>query len=429
MQIKTLGHASFCLKDDSGSPILLTDPWLIGSAYWRSWWLQNYPTHSDIEYLKSTQYIYLTHEHPDHLHIPSIRLLGKKPQYICPNLPNTIFCDFLRQEGFNSRSIESYSWEKISQDVSILSIPTWNGDSLLLVDTPSSFIININDTKPNVSLRKRLSEYCSKTEKKIILLSSYSPASIVNSFTREGTRISMKQKNDYVNYVCNLCDELKADFFMPFASQVVFLRSDSEWANTYKVTYGDLKQHWSSSATLVPPHTNLDFKTWQYDSIPEENYNSMNSDERNNIILAEEAKDSQILIDSNDFKVFQNKFSLIRFLLIPFFTNGIAFKFPDQKFIYYPLSGKTKSSYSKYSVEFVVPKAPFKDTLHRDQIGDLGIAMFTLADLDQKTKPAYVYGFLILTMLHDYEHLKTIRGFFNWVKGGFFQYFKNLPVV
>ena len=40
MNLKTYGHATLSLENDE-KPILITDPWLIGSCYWRSWW--NYP--------------------------------------------------------------------------------------------------------------------------------------------------------------------------------------------------------------------------------------------------------------------------------------------------------------------------------------------------------------------------------------------------
>ncbi|CAN5285419.1 hypothetical protein BH20ACI1_BH20ACI1_05520 [soil metagenome] len=40
---KTLGHATLLLFEN-GKPLIATDPWLIGSAYWRSWWLEKYPT-------------------------------------------------------------------------------------------------------------------------------------------------------------------------------------------------------------------------------------------------------------------------------------------------------------------------------------------------------------------------------------------------
>ena len=50
MKLETLGHASMLLATDAGRPLLLTDPWLLGSAYWRSWWLENAPDDGQIGY-------------------------------------------------------------------------------------------------------------------------------------------------------------------------------------------------------------------------------------------------------------------------------------------------------------------------------------------------------------------------------------------
>src|SRR5579863_6400002 len=44
--------------------------------------------------------VYVTHEHPDHFHMPSIRRLGKGPLYLFPALPETGFVGYLRNQGY-----------------------------------------------------------------------------------------------------------------------------------------------------------------------------------------------------------------------------------------------------------------------------------------------------------------------------------------
>src|SRR5690242_2595082 len=43
LTLRTLGHACLALYREGEAPVLITDPWLLGSVYWRSWWLQHYP--------------------------------------------------------------------------------------------------------------------------------------------------------------------------------------------------------------------------------------------------------------------------------------------------------------------------------------------------------------------------------------------------
>ena len=84
MRFRVLGHA--CLEVTSNSKQLLCDPWLVGSAYWRSWW--NYPPVPDdlVDTLKP-DFIYLTHMHWDHFHGPTLRRLGLDRAYACSEDP------------------------------------------------------------------------------------------------------------------------------------------------------------------------------------------------------------------------------------------------------------------------------------------------------------------------------------------------------
>ena len=276
MKLETLGHAGMLLSDDDGAPLLLTDPWLIGSTYWRSWWLQNYPTAEKLDQLARVKYAYITHEHPDHFHPPALRRLGAGPQYLCPDLPENRIEQFLTEKGFKIDHLKKLEWRALTERVRVLSIPLWNDDSVLLVDTPTAFIVNLNDSKPSKANLRRIRKFIDAevpAEKTRIALASYSPASLVNSFMRDTERVSMKQKADYVRDTSEVCDILGAEYFMPFASQVVFLRTDSEWANAFKVTMEDMRKNWSAKAELLNPYSQIDLETREHTYTAPEDYN------------------------------------------------------------------------------------------------------------------------------------------------------------
>jgi len=86
LHLRTLGHACAVLYRDGEAPLLATDPWLLGSVYWRSWWLQHYPSAEEIDWVAKSPVVYVTHEHPDHFHMPTIRRLGLSPVYLFPAL-------------------------------------------------------------------------------------------------------------------------------------------------------------------------------------------------------------------------------------------------------------------------------------------------------------------------------------------------------
>jgi hypothetical protein len=249
MDIETVGHAGLLIRDDHGAPVLFTDPWITGSCYWRSWWLQNYPREELLRELQSVAWCFITHEHPDHFHTASIRVLGTGPRYLCPDLPQGRMAGYLTAQGHDASVVPAFQWKQIHAAVRVLSIPLFNDDSVLVIDTPTAVIINLNDSKPRRRQLRQLSDDLDEAApgKTRILLSSYSPASIVNSFMRSAQRVSLREKADYVRYVETNCRLMKIDYFMPFASQVIFKRRDSAWANDFKVTFEDLQKHWGRS--------------------------------------------------------------------------------------------------------------------------------------------------------------------------------------
>lgn len=422
MKLETLGHAGLYLKDGNNKPLLLTDPWLIGSCYWRSWWLQNYPTKEKFQELQTVKYCYITHEHPDHFHTASIRKLGKAPTYLSPQLPQEQISKFLTEQGLKTEIISLKKWKKISEQVSILSIPLYNDDSVLIIMTPTAVIVNFNDAKPSEGQVRDIRSFIDKTqsEKKIILLSSYSPASIVNSFLKGSKRLSMKDKKEYVTFISKNCKLLKADFFLPFASQVIFYRSDSKWANEYKVHYNDLKKYWSAEGTqLCPPFTTIDLKSFDYSFAAEENYNEAPEIVMEKVKAQEEIDEKAGFTKEDELKL-KRKLAANRLFFIPLFPKGIGVKTDNSVFTYFPFSNKlVENSESTPTFTLMIPTQALKDVLNYGHFGDLGITMFTLIQLNRNISPKMIYLFFILITLHDYGHTKSFGNFFKWLKQTF----------
>jgi len=429
MKLETLGHAGMLLSDANGSPLLLTDPWLIGSTYWRSWWLQNYPTAEKLAILSEVKYAYITHEHPDHFHPPSLRRLGKKPQYLCPDLPENRIDAYLTENDFSVEPLIRMKWRALTENVRVLSIPLWNDDSVLLVDTPTAFIINLNDSKPSFGNLKRIrafaNEHIDRT-KKCIVLSSYSPASIVNSFMRDSERVTMKDKSAYVKRTSEVCDILGADYFMPFASQVIFLRSDSQWANSFKVSMEDMRRDWSAKTELLNPYSQIDLETMTVTHTAPEDYNE---DWRTQLekVTAQEQLDETIEIGDEDIARLEKKMRVIRLMAMVLFPRGVGFRIRDLELTFRPWTGRVTRGKATGNFVLNVPAAAIKDALAYDHFGDLGITMFTIVNLNRSTRPLLVYLFFIVLTLHDYKHITSVGGFFKWAKSVFNTRAWNIP--
>lgn len=80
-----VSHA--CIYFDFNGFKILTDPWLIGSSYYRSWWHFPKPSKTP-EALQDMNLITISHEHADHFHPPSLR---KFPRTIPVWIPKLFF--------------------------------------------------------------------------------------------------------------------------------------------------------------------------------------------------------------------------------------------------------------------------------------------------------------------------------------------------
>jgi hypothetical protein len=418
--LQTLGHASIVLYRDGEAPLLLTDPWLVGSVYWRSWWLQHYPDAATLDWLAGAANVYITHEHPDHFHAPSLRRLGTGPQYLFPALAERGFLDYLHARGYRARVVPAGQWRPLADGIAILSLPLWNDDSLLLIDTPRALILNFNDAKPPPPVVRAVRRLADRLAKPRILLASYSPASVINGFSDASGPLTLKQPRDYVAFACRLSERLAADVFLPFASQAVFERADSAWANAYRTSYADLERYWNSQTRLLPPYTRLDLDDLSHVSVPPKDYRPVPANRiaaRTGERLAAENATS---LTASDAAALQRKLNLWRWLLWALFPRGFAFEAGDQALVYDPKQGRVRLEPAGDYGDFVisVPPLTLREALVNDHLTDLGITMVVRVRLLRRLDPRKVYGLFVLFQFDDYGHMRRPGAFIRWLGSG-----------
>ena len=71
--VQFLAHA--CLSIESNNIKIITDPWLEGPCFMRGWWHDPRPPENAIEELLSADVIYISHNHPDHMHVETLKFL------------------------------------------------------------------------------------------------------------------------------------------------------------------------------------------------------------------------------------------------------------------------------------------------------------------------------------------------------------------
>lgn len=108
ISLRFFNHAFLKFKTKKIS--FCTDPWAIGPAFYNGWWLKN-NTHKDwVEELNNSNFIYISHNHPDHLHPQTLSKLNKDKKILVPNFLSNSTYLFLKDEGF--KNIKKLEFEK-----------------------------------------------------------------------------------------------------------------------------------------------------------------------------------------------------------------------------------------------------------------------------------------------------------------------------
>lgn len=148
-------HAHACIEVIYNDFHLLCDPWLEGPAFLGAW-LQYPPANVGIKDLKPDA-IWISHEHSDHFHIPTLEKIDKNIPIYIPAFPNGRMEMELEKLGFKNIYIMPWG-EKVNINSSI-SITTyqpsslWN-DAFVLIEIGSFKFLNLNDAGINHQVAK-----------------------------------------------------------------------------------------------------------------------------------------------------------------------------------------------------------------------------------------------------------------------------------
>lgn len=100
VNIRWINHATVFIECNGIS--IITDPWIFGPAFLTGWWLNSPSPSESMDLLKQADYVYISHNHPDHLHAETLALLDKKKTIITPNFLSKSSEIFLKNMGFKA---------------------------------------------------------------------------------------------------------------------------------------------------------------------------------------------------------------------------------------------------------------------------------------------------------------------------------------
>lgn len=258
---ETIGNATVIAYDNI--PVLATDPWVQGSAYFGSWRMSHKIPSEQLEAVKSAKYIWFSHGHPDHLNPDSLPLFRNQMILLPDHVGGRIKND-LENDGFKAEILPNREWVKLSENIKIMCICDYYQDAVILIDVNGRLIINTNDAIDRgwgKFARKISRDYKIKF---LLALFGHGDADMINFHHETGIFIEPKaaKRLPVGTTMAKVAESWGANYVLPFSSMHKYQRTDSIWASKY-IT--DLKDYAigfkSNTVELLPAFIGYDCET------------------------------------------------------------------------------------------------------------------------------------------------------------------------
>ena len=252
----TIGNASLIVYDSK--PVLVTDPWLGGDAYFGSWGLAHEIPLQQAEAMREAPFVWFSHGHPDHLHSGSLPLFKSRRVLVADHVGGRIARD-LRGGGFDVTVLKDNVWCALSERIKVMTLADYNQDSVLLVDVGGRLVVNLNDATEKGwggRLRRLIKQYPISFA---LRLSGYGDADMINFVDENGDRLKsgpeLRKEHGYQvgAQIARSTDTFGTRFSVPFSSFHRYQRTDSDWANACTTSLGDLAIGYHSDCSELLP--------------------------------------------------------------------------------------------------------------------------------------------------------------------------------
>ena len=264
---ETIGSAIVIAYDDR--PVLTTDPWVNGEAYFGSWGLDYEIPSTQMQAIQEAKYHWFSHGHPDHLNIASLPALTKGEFLISDHYGGRIKRD-LTAAGYPVRVLPDREWTQLSKGIRVYSIANRNQDSVLLIDINGRLVIDQNDS-PEFGEALRIRQMAKHFKEVYMLqLHGWGGADMLNLFDPSGRKLtSIEEKRRPIALRAQIsARSIGASKVIPFSSFHHYQREDSAWANDLipeLVDYRcDAMQNWPE---ILPAFVRVDCETDEVTSI------------------------------------------------------------------------------------------------------------------------------------------------------------------
>ena len=230
MKIELISHASILIQ--CGDIQILTDPWYVSRGFNKSWALLGTKNLSEEE-LKGIHYIWISHKHPDHFNIPTLRAFPdwfkKQVTILFQNKNSEKLFSAMKNWGFEKfQSLPYQTMLSLDSNTQIYCYPSHLETSCLGVRYNDQSLFNINDSELNEDDCKTIRKEFGDVD---VIINQFSFAGYLDIANYQD--VLPKMSNDKLERLANNHQHLGANLTIPFASFVYFATVDNKFMNQY----------------------------------------------------------------------------------------------------------------------------------------------------------------------------------------------------
>lgn len=152
VKIKYLNHAFVIIESDRFKFAL--DPWALGPAFGTGWWLAKNTETNWVDEINNCDFVFISHNHPDHLHSLTLSLINKKTKFLIPNFKTKSVEKCLKKIGFKNFFCLDFlqEFKLINTDLNLMILKSgdFRDDSGLYFSTGgTSFLFGVDSNNLN----------------------------------------------------------------------------------------------------------------------------------------------------------------------------------------------------------------------------------------------------------------------------------------
>lgn len=257
---ETIGNATV-IGYDRG-PVLATDPWVKGPAYFGSWVLTHQVPPAQMEAIRQAPYLWISHGHPDHLSPESLEDVARGSTILLPDHFGGRIRQDLEAQGHSVRVLKDGEWTPLSERIKVCSIGDYCQDAVLLLDIGGRLVVNANDAADRGAgsfLQQTARAY---EESYLLCLTGHGDADMINFFDESGRRLvpPAAEKAPLGPGIAGLLQHFGLKHFVPSSSMHKYGRTDSAWANDFITPIGIHEEGFDlPGSRVLPPFVHCDF--------------------------------------------------------------------------------------------------------------------------------------------------------------------------